>query len=292
MPSIHQLYRKREEEDEILQNILKESLQLKADTYFYKKKEELLKNLLASFQKQSKKLINLNDQKNKFLGMAAHELKNNVGIMQNYAELFIMLTKDGYKPEYQSFIETILQTAKETNQILNDFLDISAIENGKISTRIEEFRIEEVITRSCLLHEGMARTKDITLHLTANSHIPKMQSDPSKILQIVNNVISNAIKYSPEGSDIYINVLLNEGNVLLQVIDEGHGIPQDEVKKIFEPFAAISSEPTKGERKTGLGLFIVKKLVNILEGNVEVNSKIGEGTVFVVSLPLKIQAVK
>jgi len=85
---------------------------------------------------------------------------------------------------------------------------------------------------------------------------------------------------------------LNEGNVLLQVIDEGHGIPQDEVKKIFEPFAAISSEPTKGERKTGLGLFIVKKLVNILEGNVEVNSKIGEGTVFVVSLPLKIQAVK
>ncbi len=288
MPSIHDLYIKREEEEKILQFILKENLSLKANTFFYQKKEELLKKLINSFQKQSKKLLNLNNLKNQFLGMAAHELKNNLSIIQNYAELFLILDKEDNKLEQKGFIETILHTAKETNEILNNFLDISAIEEGKFPLKIEEFSIEDILNNSCLLNEGIARQKDITLHLTAGSNIPKITSDSSKILQILNNIISNAIKYSPDGADVFINVLQNEGNIIIQVIDEGKGIPENEIKMIFEPFAEISTQPTKGEKKTGLGLYIVKKLVKCLEGNIEVESEVDKGTVLNISLPIKL----
>jgi signal transduction histidine kinase len=288
MAKMHELYKKRSEEEELLQDLLKDTLSQKADIFFYKKKDELLTQMIHSFQQQSQKMIQLDNIKNRFLGIASHELKNNLNIIQNYAELFLSFIKNGYKDEYKQFIETILETAKETTNILNDYLDISSIEQGKIALKIEDFDIEEIVSKSCLLNEGIALKKNITLHFTVQPAIPKMHSDPYKILQILNNLLSNAIKYSPENSDVFVKVQQKEGFIVITVEDQGQGISKDEIKKLFEPFTQISSQPTSGEKKTGLGLFIVKKLVHLLEGNIEVASELGKGTVFQISFPSRI----
>jgi hypothetical protein len=135
------------------------------------------------------------------------------------------------------------------------------------------------------LNRVLASNKDIEIQTAIDGPLPKMRLDPDKIEQVLNNLISNAIKYSHPNSTITVQLTREDTHVLLSVQDEGQGIPAEDIDKLFKPFQRTSVQSTAGEKSTGLGLVIVKRIVKGHGGKIWVESEVGEGSTFFVSLP-------
>jgi len=163
---------------------------------------------------------------------------------------------------------------------------VSEIESGKFEIHTEDFELKPLLESILADYKGRADKKGLTL----NMHIIKdytISGDKSSIMSIFTNLISNAIKYSPKNKNIFVNVTPSERNVLVEVKDEGPGLTMKDKEKIFGKFAKLSARPTGGEDSIGLGLSIVKKLAEMNNGKVWVESELGNGASFFVELPGK-----
>jgi signal transduction histidine kinase len=168
--------------------------------------------------------------------------------------------------------------------LINDLLDVSAIESGKLELHKEPTDLNQLL-RS--LHESnrlLAKTKSIDLKMETEPDLPMVTMDPNRIGQVVNNLVSNAIKFSYPNSEILLRVRRTEKEITVEVTDHGQGIPREEISKIFADFAKTSVRATGGEKSTGLGLAIVKRLVQAHGGRVWVESEVGKGSTFSFSL--------
>jgi len=237
-------------------------------------------------KEQNIKLEELNNQKNKILGIAAHDLRSPIGTIQMIADLLLESFEENSTEENYKFLNNILITSKFSLNVLNDLLDISAIESGKLDLQKVKSNFLEIIMQSIAINQPFAKNKNITIKLNNNGLYPVLVFDKIKIIQVLNNLISNAIKYSTPQTVIFIEIEKEGDEIITRVVDQGQGIPENELHLLFGMFQRTSTKATGGERSTGLGLAIVKKIVEGHKGKVGVKSELGKGSTFYFTLPL------
>lgn len=233
-------------------------------------------------EEQNKLLKTLNEQKNEFLGIAAHDLRNPIGVILGFSELL----EENIDDEFKEYTGEITKMSSKMLSLLDDLLDYSKIEAGKLDIRREITDYNALVAQNIRMNELLAKSKGIKILSDFEKTGLFVSIDEGKINQVLNNLIGNAIKYSYPDSTITIKVFKEDGQVMTQIIDEGQGIPETEIEGLFNPFKRASVQPTNGETSHGLGLAIVKKIIEGHNGSVGVTSKLGQGSVFYFTLPI------
>ncbi len=242
-------------------------------------------NLQRELSRKNAELSRLNEMKNRFLGMAAHDLRSPLAIIQSYSQFLTEKTSGMLPKKYQKFLDTIYSTSQFMLGLIEDLLDVSKIESGKMELNKERFDLVELIQKNIELNQTLAEKKNIDLRLECNPGKVYVDADKHKLEQVFNNLINNAIKFSYSGSLVSIKVSFEANKALIKIQDEGKGIPEEKQQVLFQPFQTASSPGTEGEQGTGLGLAIVKRIVEEHRGEIWVESELNKGSVFYFTLP-------
>ncbi|MBN2596129.1 FIST N-terminal domain-containing protein [Labilibaculum sp.] len=239
--------------------------------------------LIEEMEKKSRKLKVLNEQKNEIIGIVAHDLRSPLGVIQGFSDL---LTEEIKNEEHKDFASLINKESSNLLNLLNDLLDISKIESGKLELKRKEIDYMALIYQNTKINSFFAQKKRILITVESEIEHQSLSIDEGQIIQVLNNLIGNAIKYSYPDSEIKIKVFKEDNQIITQVIDQGQGIPIGELENVFTMFKKTSTKPTAGESSHGLGLAIVKKIVEGHRGRMDVKSSQGQGSIFYYSLPI------
>jgi len=246
-----------------------------------------LANMQRKLTKKTAELERMNELKNQMLGMAAHDLRNPLTLIQNYSSFLIEdhEEEDIFSDDQFQLVKQIKESSEYMVQIIEDMLDISAIESGSISLEKDDEDICELVDRVVSLNRPTAGKKDISLTTKLPDKAIIKEVDAHKFQQVLDNLISNAIKYSQPQTEVEVGIKKeSDSAITIYVKDEGQGIPENELEDLFVPFTKISSEPTAGEKSTGLGLAIAQKIVEAHGGDIQVESEAGIGSTFYVTI--------
>ncbi|HEX2788087.1 MAG TPA: tetratricopeptide repeat-containing sensor histidine kinase [Ignavibacteria bacterium] len=258
------------------------------------KETESLRNKNAELDKLNEdltyannRLHKLNLDKTEFMNIAAHDLKNPLLGIKGVAEL-LRFDEDLAKDEFDSYLDMIIFSSGNMFQIIKNILNVNLIEEGKIDFHSEKFDVAELINKLIISYNLPASNKSININFENKLTEKILQSDRHLIYQVFDNLISNALKYSPHNSLVNVNVYNDKSSTRLvfEVEDKGPGFSEEDKTKIFGKFSKLSAQPTGGEQSSGLGLFIVNKLLNILNGDITLESEKGKGSKFIVTIPL------
>lgn len=245
-----------------------------------------LVNIQRELAKKNRELDELNKLKNQFLGIAAHDLRNPLSVIMGFSAYLVEYEEANLTEDQMMMLNAILTSSEFMLRLINDLLDVSAIESGKLELNLEKADIVPVISKNIELNKVIAQKKNISIHFSAPEYIPAINFDAGKIEQVLNNLISNAVKYSQPGTQVFVEAVKKESDVIISVTDQGHGIPEAELVKLFKPFSRTSVQSTAGETSTGLGLSIVRNLISGHKGKIWVESTVGKGSTFYFSLPV------
>ncbi|MBN2681917.1 MAG: HAMP domain-containing histidine kinase [Bacteroidales bacterium] len=246
-----------------------------------------LNNLNRELQKSNIQLDQANKLKSQFLGMAAHDLRNPISSILGYSE-FVLESEDyEISDKLRRIIDVIRNSSEFMLNLLEELLDVSKIESGKLQLNIEKVQLDSFLKNIVEINSIVASKKNIAIVLDIPQSLPKISIDPIKIEQVLNNLLSNAIKYSNINTTITVTAFQSDDFVIVSVQDQGLGIPENELPKLFLPFSVLSVRGTAGEKSTGLGLSIVKRIISGHSGEIWVESKVGKGSNFSFSIPLK-----
>lgn len=230
-------------------------------------------------------LIRLNQDKNEFLGIAAHDLKNPLAGILGAAELIIESAENLTTGEIVNYAEMIAEASGQMVDLINNLLDVNQIESQKIAVKMQNINITMILHKLLQSYLNRAAVKNIQIDFDPTVSEMLIWTDVNVLRQILDNLISNAIKYSSPNTRVYIRLINNENFVRCEVQDEGPGLSAEDQQKLFGKFTRLTARPTAGENSTGLGLFIVKKLVETVQGRVWCESELGRGACFIVELP-------
>lgn len=250
-----------------------------------------LNNELATTQRELAKsnaeLDRLNIQKNELLGIAAHDLRNPLQVILTYSH-FLLEEASDLAPEHREFVRTIRSSSRFMLRLVDDLLDVARIEAGILDLDLAPVDLDALVEHNVALNRVLAEPQGTRIELRRNVGMPKLPDmvlDAAKIEQVLNNLIGNAVKFSPPGSTVEVRLAAGEEGVTLSVRDQGDGIRPEELETLFRPFQKGRNRSTAGEKSTGLGLAIVKRIVEGHRGEIRVESAPGEGAVFHVRLP-------
>lgn len=235
---------------------------------------------------KNKELAQMVERQNEFLGMAAHDLRSPLTVALGYTH-FLLLERTALPEHLRGFVEAIARSSRFMVRLVEELLDLSALESGKLVLNLKPTDAGQLAERVVDLSGMLAEPKNIKLTLERDTDLPEICADPEKLEQVLNNLVSNAIKYSPEGTVVKVRLHRHGDRLIMEVQDQGPGLTQEEQGRIFQPFGRADVQSTGGEKSTGLGLTIVKKIVEGHHGTVGVESEKGKGARFVVELPLQ-----
>jgi len=244
-----------------------------------------IKGKMASkFEKKNEQLKKLNNDKNMFMRMAAHDLKNPLSSITGLAEL-IKIEDPSNRSEIMDYVNNILIVSFRMNEIIKNLLNVEAIESGQEIIRPRPVELQPCLKKVMNQYELRAREKQIQLHCEMPGEELKVMADESAIDGVLENLISNAIKYSPKNKNIWIKAYSENGTAAIEIQDEGPGLTAEDKQDLFKKFKTLSAEPTGGEHSNGLGLYIVKNMIERMDGSIECKSEYGNGATFIVNLP-------
>jgi two-component system sensor histidine kinase/response regulator len=237
------------------------------------------------------RLRELNEEKNEFMGIAAHDLRNPLGAITGYAEIILEEAEslqpspaeqfDRSRQEMTECARRINATSKRMVEMVQNLLDANRIERGEFQLKLAPSDLGATLKSVVECQRHHATSKQQTIHLEVPATPALVQVDPGVTVQILENLVSNAVKYSPPGKNIFVRLLHSADAVRCEVQDEGPGLSAEDQKKLFGKFARLSAKPTGGEHSTGLGLSIVKKMVEAMNGKVWCESEPGKGATFI-----------
>ena len=252
-----------------------------AQLNYFKKKQ---KNRIQELEFQNNRLAKLDDIKNRFLGTAMHDLRNPLSSISGLSELFLRGEESYTADEKKNLVKLINKTSKDLLRMVHDLLDIAVFESGELSLKPSSGNLSDVLLAQVQVNQVYSSQKNINI-VSSLEKVPDSIFDPNRIGQVMDNLINNAIKFSQPGTSVEIGLSSSEQNLEFYVKDEGPGIPEKDQSQLFTEFPKIGVYPTGGEKSTGLGLSIVKKIVEAHFGSIQVESEEGRGTVFYVQLP-------
>ena len=245
-----------------------------------------LNNLMRQLHKKNAQLQKLNEEKNQFLGMAAHDLRKPIGLVIAYSDFLIEEAAQVLNHEQKGFLNTIGSSCLFMKQLVDDFLDVSAIEAGKFELDLQPTAIDTILAESLNLNNLAAIKKGIELEIHVDENIPRITIDAHKMEQVFTNLVSNAIEHSDPADRVVINLSFNDKLIYFSVQDSGPGIAPEEINNLFKPFGKASTRKTTGEKSTGLGMLISRKIIEAHGGEIGIDSKLGRGTIIRFKLPL------
>lgn len=245
-----------------------------------------LVNMQRELAKKNRQLDELNKLKNQFLGMAAHDLRNPLGNIFNFAEL-LEDESENFTEEQRKFVSIIKSLSNFMVNLVNELLDFSVIESGEVNLNLKKTGLAGLVKQVVELTTLQAAKKSISIFCEIPETKIELEIDAEKISQVITNFLTNALKYSPFNTRIDILITENKDTVRVVVKDQGQGIQQQELDNLFRPFQKTSNQSTGGEKSTGLGLFICKRIVESHGGQIGVNSTVGKGSAFYFVLPKK-----
>ncbi len=245
-----------------------------------------LRNINFEINKKNYELEQLNMEKNEFLGIAAHDLKNPLSTISMAAFTIKNYYSKMTTEKLFTLTENIEKTSKRMTDIISNLLDINAIDSGKLSTNYSDIIAGDILIEVVESYREKAENKHITLTSEIQVANSLIHYDERILREILDNLLSNAIKFSDENTNILISMFVDQsGAYILSFKDEGPGLSDEDKKKLFSKYSKLSARPTAGENSTGLGLSIVKKLANALNSDVICESEIGMGATFSLIIP-------
>jgi signal transduction histidine kinase len=245
-----------------------------------------LVQLHRELARRTAQLERANDEKNQLIGMAAHDLRNPIGAIRGFAQLLLTRAWERLDERERMVLERIERSSDHMLDLVNDLLQLSELGGGlEVLVHRSECDLSALVAQSVEVDRAVAEQKDICVELELACDELVAVVDARKLEQVLANLLSNAIKFSEPGTTVAVSVHLDADTVVVEVRDEGPGIPVDERELIFQPFARTSVRPTGDERGTGLGLAIVQRIVEGHGGRIEVETEVGVGSVFRVLLP-------
>jgi signal transduction histidine kinase len=236
-------------------------------------------------EEKNAELANLNKLKNHFLSMAAHDLRHPLGIIATCSQFLLKEAAGSLSQKHLQFVEFIEKSSSFMLSLLTNLLDYAKIEAGKLDLDVQPTDLVALAQRVASLSQMLADRKGIQIRVLDSEPIPPVSLDAMKMEQVLNNLISNAVKFSASETTVSIQVRPCGDRVTVSVADQGPGISEQDQVKLFQPFSRISVRSPDGQQSTGLGLAIVRKIVLGHRGEIWVDSEVGRGSTFHFSLP-------
>ncbi|HWP56609.1 MAG TPA: HAMP domain-containing sensor histidine kinase [Candidatus Acidoferrales bacterium] len=251
-------------------------------------KEELrIQALLKDLTTEKEKAQNLARLKSEFLNQVSHELRTPLAVIMGYIDCMLDGLYGQVDAKHQEILKAVSKQSVDLKEMIDRILTFSRLEADKARLRIESFALNKVVADLRDTYNFIGQQKGIAIHWELPKQDCTLQSDPERIKEILNNLIQNAVKFTSQGSvSIRVQSLAALDSVVFEVSDTGMGIPREQLNSIFEPFMQVHKTSTVNARGgIGLGLSIVKKHVEQLRGNIDVQSELGKGTTFRIVLP-------
>lgn len=241
--------------------------------------------LFNSLEVANKELLKLNKIKDEFVFIATHDLKTPVTAIDGYISL-IEKEKPNFSSEIKENFEEVKQASGRLKQLVNDLLQVARGESGTIKVDISNVDINETINKIIKEVEPIAKEKNVTITANLDTVNKNILGDATKLPEIMENLLSNAIKFNKPAGNITISTKKVDKMLEMTIKDTGYGIPENEKTKVFEKFFKYRGNETRDVPGTGLGLFVVKMLIEKMNGRIAFTSVENEGTTFIVHLPL------
>jgi len=222
--------------------------------------------------------------KSEFLANMSHELRTPMNSVIGYGQVLAEEMDGPLNPDQREDVARILGSGRHLLELINDILDLSKIESGKMTFHLEVFSIASIVESALATVQPLAAQKGLELGMAIPDQAPPVYADPAKVRQILLNLLSNAIKFTPSGA-VRVEAAQREGTVEIRVVDNGIGIPESAREYIFEEFRQVDGGASRKFGGTGLGLAISRKLARLQNGDITLESHEGAGSVFCVRLP-------
>ncbi len=272
----------------IIRNIT-ERKQIEQELQKHKERlEEMVADRTAKLEAANERLLELDRMKSMFLASMSHELRTPLNSIIGFTGLLLMEMAGRLNPEQKKQLEMVKGSSSHLLELINDILDISKIESGKVVLAIENFDFQDVVQEVLTTIQPLAENKGLKI-LSSGMNSIRITSDRRRVKQILMNLTGNSVKFTEQG---YIEITIateDQNTVTIHVKDTGIGIKEKDIQRLFNPFQQIDMTSTKKYEGTGLGLYLTKKLINLLHGDISVTSEYGKGSTFSFSLPIEWQ---
>ncbi len=226
-----------------------------------------------------------NKMKSQFIANMNHELRTPLNSIIGFSDILLEKNIGSLNEKQSKYVSNVSNSGKHLLNVINDILDISKIEAGKIELQHKKISIRETLDDVEAIVSPLAEKKNICLSTRLEADALHIKADRLKLTQVLFNLVSNAIKFTDNEGSVVVDVQDKGKSVYFLVSDTGIGIPENQYEKIFEPFTQVDSSPTRTYGGTGLGLTLVKKFVEMHDGDVWIESELGEGTTIGFSIP-------
>jgi signal transduction histidine kinase len=244
-----------------------------------------LNNLTRELHLANAELRELNQLKNQFLGMAAHDLRNPLGLIMAYLEFILDEAGDRLSAEHCEFLNICRAAATGMKRLIENFLDVAIIESGKLRLDLAPVSVPEILAGAMPILRLVADKKKVTLLVDAADDTRQWRVDAAKLQQVLINLVGNAVEHSLPGQRVWLSARWDDAQLLFAVRDEGPGIAPEDQAQLFSAFARDGTQKTAGERSIGLGLTIARLVVEAHGGRIWVESVPNQGATFHFAVP-------
>jgi len=248
--------------------------------------------LAENYEQEKIRAEDANQSKSEFLANMSHELRTPLNAINGFSDI---MQKEMFgplgDPRYKEYVNDILFSGQHLLSLINDILDMSKIEAGKMTLNAEVMQMNDMISQVIRIVRGRAEENRLKL-IYQELDVPEIEADPRAVKQILLNLITNAIKFTPENGTVKVEVVPKSAGLIMRVHDSGIGISEEDIARLAQPFEQIESQHSRQHEGTGLGLALSKSLTELHGGNFAINSVVGQGTTVTFTLPNKPIAAK
>lgn len=245
-----------------------------------------------SFEAQLGAAQELSRMKSEFVSYVSHELRTPLNAIIGFSELLLDETYGKLNPKQMRHVNNIHTSGKHLLQLVNDILDSSKVEAGKLHLNIQAIPLDDALSAAVVVGRNLGRSKSIDVDYGMPADLPRVMADPTRLNQILYNLVSNAVKFTPDKGRVAISARPVDGTAEVSIADTGIGIKPDDLEQIFVPFQQLEHGDSAEYPGTGLGLSLAKQLIELHGGRIWVNSRVGRGTTFYFTLPLERHEMK
>jgi signal transduction histidine kinase len=242
--------------------------------------------LFHEIEETGRQLAVASQHKSEFLANMSHELRTPLNAILGYTELIQDNIYGQVPDKIREVLDRVQSSGRHLLGLINDVLDLSKIEAGRLTLSIADYSMKEVVQTVVMATEALVAEKKLALRIAISEHLPLGEGDERRITQVLLNLVGNAIKFT-EAGEIAVQAIAADGAFHVSVRDTGPGIAAEDQQRIFEEFQQVDSSSTREKGGTGLGLSISKKIIELHGGRIWVESELGRGSTFRFTLPVR-----